>query len=326
MKKGLNYYNCICKNYSKSKINISEVKKCNFCGLYSHNDCLPYLNMSSKEFICPECQLLLLNPLSRFQLILLYPSLLTVDSGIIYQDKNKQQKNIFKFKIPSDFFLFESSDNNQLLNVFIVIYCLKLEGKGFKNEWPLNTTLYINESNKKFLGCKKGSIDNNKRYLPLIFSYNSQNEYFLKSYFYINSNEQNFMVKNIFGLVKDCFIQGENIIRFSFEDSNPFKNENNLYVITIRREYFITPEYAVNILLQNSYITFYEKKKLKIKPEFKKKEMKEKLFEQEFRSKGLFCKHKELFDVFKLLKKYYNDGNNLICPLCNEIIGYFRIC
>ena len=308
MKKGLNYYNCICKNYKKELINKSDVIKCTFCGLYSHKDCLPYLNLNPKDFICPECQLLLINPLSRIQLILLYPSLLDMDSHSISNKNinlNFLEKNIFKFDIPIDFRLIESNRDDQLLNVFIVIYCLKLEGRGFKNEWPLDTSFYINESTDKFFGSKKFMIDNNKRYLPLIFSYHTQTKYYFSPNYYINLSGRNFMEKNFLDSVNDRFIQGSNTIHFYFDNIENRKNENNLYVITIRREFLVSPEFAVNILLQNSYITFYDKKKLEKKPEFKEKEMKDKLFPPEFKSKGIFCKHKELFDVLKLLQKYY---------------------
>jgi hypothetical protein len=311
------------------------------------------------DYICPECQMILLNPLVKIQKILLAPTFLTFEKNEKTIKNNKSHsldmniftnilpeeytldisnnsdinnhthcKNIFNFNLPNDFFNFET--NETCRNFFIVIYCLKLEEKGFKNEWPENTKLFINEHKIKFLGSEKKLIDNNKRHLPVVFSYSSLTELFFPDINNIyNKNEsENFMKTNYIGLVKDCFNPGENNLRFSFEDnSNPGEShlKNNLYCITIRREYIITPEMALNFIKMNSYMIFYSKNFIKTPISFTKK-FKENLFLGTFKSKGFFCCHFELFDVLKILKKYNTDGMPLICPICKKIIGNFILC
>lgn len=356
MEERLYYYNCICKNYTETIISKTKLIQCQFCNLFSHKKCVQYLTMK-ENFICPECQLLLLNPLVKIQKILLSPTFLTFENNEktkknslkhpfkdmdiftnIFPNEyssdnnsdinNSKNKNIFSFNIPDDYFIFESNENS--INYFIVIYCLKLEGYGFKNEWPENTKLFINENKRKFLGSQKKLIDNTKRYLPIIFSYSSLTELFFPNVnnIYKKNDSENFMKINSIGLVKDCFSPGENNIRFSFEDnSTSWKNnlKNNLYIITIRREYIITPEFVINTIKKNSYAIFYSKKLIKT-PMSRSKEFKEKFFMETFRSKGFFCCHFELFDVLKILKKYNSDGMPLICPICKKIIGNFILC
>ena len=98
-----------------------------------------------------------------FQFILYYYSLILKKSDIdFFQniflgnrnstiDNETNKSNIFKFELPDDYSDKESNQNN--LNIFIVIYCLKLEGKGLINEW--NTKLYINDEKRKFIGLIK---------------------------------------------------------------------------------------------------------------------------------------------------------------------------
>ena len=83
--------------------------------------------MSFEDFICPECQFVLLNPLSRSERILLNPSLLTFESNSdksistnknifteneIYSSNDIIEKNKFKFNIPDDYYIFETNDIN----------------------------------------------------------------------------------------------------------------------------------------------------------------------------------------------------------------------
>ena len=347
MQKGLNsnFYNCICNDHSQLVLDINEVIQCQICDLYSHKKCFPYLKMEKDEFICPSCQLDFLNPLVRIQKILLPPTFLKKSdknhkieqnqankisdlmnnfnninlNELLMQSKNikeaQNEENKFTFDLLPYFREFRDND------YYLVIYCLKLDNKGFKNEWPENSTIIIN-GNKNFLLGAVNKLEIENKNMPIIFP----SDLSLTTDDYINVINNRFMKRNLTRSFMDYFTIGQNQIEILLPPKTDFKN--NLYCICIRTEFLMSTRYVYLTFLKNSYVIYYERNKNKKQlVEINSDKELRKKFENydKFKTKGIFCKHFECFELLNILEKYDETGGPMICHICDEIIGAFRL-